>query len=522
MSFLHAHTAFPPPPQTGVTRELLAGTGFTATDIALCSSDEARSFLPSEMALSLSVLPLALSRGAGNLILHVAAASDSEQLTRKLTFTCGMDIAITQVPVEVLQEAIPRAYFGSDARLRRYIDRLSAKKQQAPAQKPPKLPSAKGDVASFLTAMLEFAAVRRASDLHLAPGESGVVIKMRVDGELLVLDGAPYEASFHEQVVSRLKVLAHLDIAQRKTPQDGAFSFAIGEHSQSIRVSTLPSVHGESVVVRFLHARKIPEVAELGLEPLALRALRSALDRTEGLILLTGPTGSGKTTTMYAAVVALEQRGRNVVTVEDPVEAQLPGTIQVQVCVEQGLDYPRAIRSVLRHDPDVLLIGEMRDGVSASMGLDAASTGHLTLSSLHVGSCLHVLTRLEALGVSRARAIPAIALVVNQRLLPKLCVRCKQKDERAPGVLGSHVYRRVGCDSCGMTGYAGRVLVTEVLNVQSQRAKDACYRAAHANELLATLPVEAYIPWTDSLQHHLSQGDISLAQVEEFVVSEMN
>jgi type II secretory ATPase GspE/PulE/Tfp pilus assembly ATPase PilB-like protein len=522
MSFLHVETTSLPFLQPGVTRELLAGTGFTATDIALCSSDEARSFLPSEMALSLAVLPLALSRGAGNLILHVASASDSAELIRKLTFTCGMDIAVTLVPIEILKEAIPKAYFGSDVRLRQYIDRLAAKKQPASLKKEPKIPSAKGDVASFLTAILEFAAVRRASDLHLAPGESGVVIKMRVDGELLVLDGAPYEASFHEQVVSRLKVLANLDIAQRKTPQDGAFSFNIGDHTQSIRVSTLPSVHGESVVVRFLHARKIPEVSELGLEPLALRALRSALDRTEGLILLTGPTGSGKTTTMYSAVTALEQRGRNVVTVEDPVEAQLPGTIQVQVCVEQGLDYPRAIRSVLRHDPDVLLIGEMRDGVSASMGLDAASTGHLTLSSLHVGSCLHVLTRLEALGVSRARAIPAIALVVNQRLLPKLCVRCKQRDEKAPGVLGSQVYRSAGCESCGMSGYSGRVLVTELLNVQSQRAKDACYRAAHANDLLATLPVEAYIPWTDSLQYNLTQGDISLKQVEEFVVSEMN
>jgi general secretion pathway protein E len=180
----------------------------------------------------------------------------------------------------------------------------------------------------------------------------------------------------------------------------------------------------------------------------------------------------------------------------------------------------RAIRSVLRHDPDVLLIGEMRDGVSAGMGIDAATTGHLTLSSLHIGSSLDVLTRLELLGVPRTRAVPALALVLNQRLLPHLCGRCKKSDRAVSGS-NTMLYRAVGCEYCNGSGYSGRVLVTEVLDLRSREAKDASYRASNAQDLLELLPQAAFRPWTHALQFQLYQGAISLSQVEEFVVQEM-
>jgi type II secretory ATPase GspE/PulE/Tfp pilus assembly ATPase PilB-like protein len=224
---------------------------------------------------------------------------------------------------------------------------------------------------------------------------------------------------------------------------------------------------------------------------------------------------------MYAVARELEQRGRNTVTVEDPVEARIGGAVQVQVALDQGLDYPRAIRSVLRHDPDVLLIGEMRDGVSASMGLDAASTGHLTLSSLHIGSSLDVLLRLQVLGVPPARAVPALSLVVNQRLISKLCERCKKIDSTASLSSQYTFFTSVGCAECGGHGYQGRVLVTEVLNLQQRDAKEACFRASNAHELLELLPVDAFMPWTHALHFHLRQGMISLSQVEAFVTSEM-
>jgi type II secretory ATPase GspE/PulE/Tfp pilus assembly ATPase PilB-like protein len=372
-----------------------------------------------------------------------------------------------------------------------------------------------------LNALLEFATVRGASDLHLAPTPKAVLVKMRVDGELLVLDSTPYELHFHEQIVSRLKVLAELDIAKRRVPQDGAFSLTLAGVERTMRVSTLPTLYGESVVVRFLYLRAIPSLLDLGMEPRALGIIRSAMNRSEGLILLTGPTGSGKTTTMYSVVNELEGRGRNVVTVEDPVESLIPRAVQVQVSLEQGLDYPRAIRSVLRHDPDVLLIGEMRDGVSAAMSLDAASTGHLTLSSLHIGSSLQVFSRLEVLGVSRARAVPPVAVVVNQRLLPKLCSKCKQVEDGKLGRRAEKSFRRVGCLSCNGSGYSDRVLVTEVLDVQSQSAKDACYKADSAQTLLELLPNGSFVSWSDSLHVHLLRGDISVEQAEEFLDAEM-
>jgi general secretion pathway protein E len=224
---------------------------------------------------------------------------------------------------------------------------------------------------------------------------------------------------------------------------------------------------------------------------------------------------------MYAVARELEQRGRNIVSVEDPVEARIGGAIQVQVAAERGLDYPRAIRSVLRHDPDVLLIGEMRDGVSASMALDAASTGHLTLSSLHIGSSLDVLLRLQVLGVPLARAVPALALVVNQRLMPRLCERCKTADPISQSSTPRPFFNSVGCEACGRSGYVGRVLVTEVLDLRQRDAKEACFRAANTQDLLELLPQDAFMPWTHALEFHVRQGAISLDQVEEFVVSEM-
>jgi type IV pilus assembly protein PilB len=513
------------PPHPARENSVLDGYNFSAHDVALCSSEEARALLQSSDAIELVALPLGLVRGKEQLTLHIAVADSSESLRAKLRFLCGVDVILTEIPLEVLRQAIPKAYLGSESRLRRYINRIAlsadSKSGAQGNNRAADVPVAKGDAAQFLTAILEFAAVRGASDLHLSPGVDTVVVKMRIDGELCSLEGDPYAKSFHEQVISRLKVLAALDLTTRRLPQDGAFRFMVGTTVRNARLSTLPSVHGESAVIRFLDGQSIPEINQLGLEPATLLVLRAALERTEGLLLFTGPTGSGKTTTMYCVVRELARRGLHVVTAEDPVENPLPGVVQVQVSTEQGLDYPRAIRSVLRHDPDALLIGEVRDAISAAMALDAASTGHLTISSLHVGSSLQAIGRLEVLGVSRARSIPAVALVVNQRLMSKLCGSCKQLDlERRNPELG-RLYKSVGCDLCAGSGYRGRVLLTEVLDLRNQRAKDACYRANTTVELLDLLPVGSCIPWTESLQHHLLRGEISLQQIEQFVGSEM-
>lgn len=510
--------------------EVLSGSDFTDRDLSLCSTEEARSFLSCTEALSVSALPLALLRGAPGLTLHVAVADASPEKRETLQFITGLDVTLTEAPREIVHRAISLAYLGSEERLGRALDRVrtsdnaphddSAKRGAIAQQEQEAELEPRGDAAQFITALLEFAAVRGASDLHLVPGIDGAIIKMRVNGDLLTQKEKPYAKRFHDQVVSRLKVMASLDISSKLIPHDGALSIPIAGERRHARVSTLPTLHGESVVVRFLANKEVPDLKTLAMEPEALRILRRAMQRTEGIVLLTGPTGSGKTTTMYGVILELDRQGRNVVTVEDPVETPISGMVQVQVALEQGLDYPRAIRSVLRHDPDVLLIGEIRDAVSASIALDAASTGHLTLASLHVGSALHVVSRLEILGVPRARSVPPIALIINQRLIPKLCGACKEVCEEMGSRSGQSFYRRRGCDACRDTGFDGRVLLTEVVDLQTQRAKDACYKAQTASELLELLPNGSYISWTESLQYHLSNGTISIEQVEQFAGSE--
>jgi general secretion pathway protein E len=259
----------------------------------------------------------------------------------------------------------------------------------------------------------------------------------------------------------------------------------------------------------------------LGIEPMTMGCIRHAIAKTHGVVLLTGPTGSGKTTTMYSLALELQNRGRNVVSVEDPVEIPIPGMVQVQVREQQGLEYPKAIRSVLRHDPDIILIGEIRDPASAQIAMSVGSTGHLTISSVHVGSALQVLERFRSFDIAPRDAAHAISLVLNQRLLPKLCDACKIIDETAQGRFSSVVYRETGCDVCQGSGFSGRVLLTEALDLQSYRVKEIFSRTVSINEALSELPSSAVIPWYRSLEHHLLKGHISPRQLDLFVDSEM-
>lgn len=490
-----------------LSKELLQGANFTARDLARCSSDEARSFVPYIEARQMKILPLSIARVGQSTRLHIAAKDDSLDIEGQCRYVCGLPVLITKVPEKLLLEAIEFAYLGSEERLARHVERL----RFACDQKRPDILDqieARGDAATFLSTILEFAAVREASDVHLTPRSDGAIIKLRIDGEILTQRQEPYALTFHEQIVSRLKVLSGIDITSRNLPHDGSFSFSFGSSRRSARLSTLPTAYGESVVIRLLSRASVTSIGDLGLEPSILYLLREAISCSEGLILLTGPTGSGKTTTLYSLVHELESRGRNVVTVEDPVETQIPGIVQVQVNLDVGLDYPRAIRSVLRHDPDVLLVGEIRDGLSGSMAIDAATTGHLTVSSMHIGSVFDVIRRFEILGVSPGRVAPALRLILNQRLLPRICDNCD-------GISGE-VDRADACLVCRGTGYAGQVVVTEALDTRESSAQEALLQGITGQSVLRSVSPDAYIPWSESLQYHASRGAISIAQVEEF------
>jgi type II secretory ATPase GspE/PulE/Tfp pilus assembly ATPase PilB-like protein len=427
------------------------------------------------------------------------------------------------VPDALLEEATIRAYLGSESRL---TDRLAKilsteRRTAAAAVEPFPLPTVAGDAANFVAELIEFGFAKGASDLHLSPSPQGGFIKVRIDGQLLSHTDTPYPLSVHDQMVTRIKVLARLDVSSRKLPQDGAFAYKIGRSEHSVRVSTLPTLYGESAVLRFMYSKTIPSIGALGLEPALACILRETISRTNGLIVLTGPTGSGKSTTMYSVVSELLKHGKNVVTIEDPVEIPIPEIVQVQVNEPQGLDYPRAIRSVLRHDPDVILIGEMRDSLSAKIAIECGTTGHLTLSSLHMGSALDVVERFKSLGISTANCVGALSLVVNQRLISKLCNHCKVIDRENSLRFGETVFTAPGCPRCGGLGFQGRVLVTEALDLRSTKAKEVCAKAQSMRELLEELPSHTFLSWPLSLQYQLVKGAISATQFQTFIDREM-
>jgi len=495
--------------------------GYSSQDLALCSTEEARALLTYENAVKMRVLPLAVIRDGNSRRLHCVVANRSEEIVRSLTFLTDVEPLLSCCDGDILDDAIVKAYRGHDSAIQLALEKLAKRREGTAPTIPLSTPQATGDAAQLLTNLLEFAVARGASDLHLCPSPQGAFLRLRIDGELLTQEQHHYPKELHDQMVSRLKVLAGLDISSKHIPQDGSCVVAVGNTTKSIRLSTLPSVHGESVVIRFLYARKLPRLSTIGMEPLAMGLLTRAMKRNSGVVLLTGPTGSGKTTTMYSLALEAQHRGRNVVTVEDPVEAPLPGMVQVQVRESQGLDYPRAIRSILRHDPDVILIGEMRDATSARIALTAALTGHLTISSLHMGSALQALDRLRSFELSAKECVQGVSLVVNQRLSPRLCSACKIADPQGSQRFKRPIYQAVGCHSCSDTGFDGRVLITEALDLLSPTVKEAYGSTRTIREAMTAIPSSAFIPWTQSLEYHLSRGDLSARQVQEFVDEEM-
>ncbi|HET7187047.1 MAG TPA: GspE/PulE family protein, partial [Gemmatimonadaceae bacterium] len=285
-----------------------------------------------------------------------------------------------------------------------------------------------------------------ASDIHLEPEEQGIAVRHRVDGVLRQARVLP--RSVAPSLVSRIKILSGLDIADRLRPQDGRARVAVGGAVVDLRVSTLPASHGEKVVVRVLDGRAgLRTLDAIGFVDSDLRRIRSLLEQREGLLLVTGPTGSGKTTTLYAALREISARGVNVVTVEDPIEYRLPGIVQVQVHERAGLTFGAALRSIMRQDPDVILVGEIRDRETAEIAIQASLTGHLVLSTLHTNDAASAVTRLIDIGVAGYKIATAVKGVVAQRLVRRACRECGA----------------AGCPACDGVGYRGRVAIAEIL-----------------------------------------------------------
>ncbi|MFC3851940.1 GspE/PulE family protein [Salinispirillum marinum] len=337
-------------------------------------------------------------------------------------------------------------------------------------------------VVRLLQSIMEDAVQSKASDVHIEPGESSLFVRLRIDGQLQ--EQVVKERRIANALVLRLKIMSNLDISEKRMPQDGRFNIRVLNRSIDVRLSTLPTQHGESVVMRLLdQSSGVLAMEDLGMPPAVLERFKLQIERPHGLILVTGPTGSGKTTTLYAAVHELNTPHRKIITAEDPVEYRLPRVQQVQVNPKINFDFSAILRSALRQDPDVILVGEMRDQETVSVGIRAALTGHLVLSTLHTNDAISSAIRLADMGVAPYLVASALRAVIAQRLIRRVCDNCKVPHEIEPReriwmeyLLGKEhpwiaqdewpmFYHGTGCYECNNTGYRGRMGVYEMLEM---------------------------------------------------------
>jgi general secretion pathway protein E len=438
-----------------------------------------------------SVLPLEIRDGK----LYVAMATPQDEfIIKALRLATGLKIR-------------PRVALENDLRLA--LERLYAPPEEEEAEDDAALLNLAGGDSEFVEHLKDLASeapvIRfvnqiiarvidlRASDIHLEPFEDGLHVRYRVDGVLQEAEKA--EVGLAAAVTSRIKLMAHLNIAERRLPQDGRIKNRVQGHELDLRVSTLPTVHGESVVMRVLDRASIRlELEDMGFSPDTLARYRSLIERPYGILLVTGPTGSGKTTTLYASLAKLDAASLKILTVEDPVEYQLSGVNQVQVQSQIGMSFSNALRSILRQDPDIIMIGEMRDTETAQIAVQSALTGHLVLSTLHTNTAAGAIIRLEDMGVERYLITSSVNGVLSQRLVRRLCPHCREATRLSAEVMqktglarfmvpGTNtVYVARGCAACKHTGYLGRTSVHELF-VMDAAAHEAILSGADSTTL---------------------------------------
>lgn len=366
---------------------------------------------------------------------------------------------------EIVKEAIKETYeslSGEIEEVKELGEELSLDKLIARAEEAP--------IVKLVDLIIRQAIQEAASDIHLEPQRDRLVLRYRVDGVLYEMP--PPSSSLLLALVSRIKILSHMDIAEKRLPQDGGFTVRVENKTIDLRISTIPTIYGEKVVIRILDKSRVPlDITQLGFLPQEIELIKKGLSVPYGLVLLTGPTGSGKTTTLYAALNYLKSPKKNIITIEDPVEYRLEGINQVQVKPEIGLTFAQSLRSFLRQDPDIILVGEIRDLETAEICMRAALTGHLVLSTLHTNDAVSAIVRLVDIGIPNYLVASSTRLIIAQRLVRKLCPFCKEAYESRGEEFGGIkinadiLYKAKGCQRCNFIGYKGRTLVAEVILV---------------------------------------------------------
>ena len=456
--------------EQSVARALADQAGLAYLDLADVTIDPAATeLLPEKFARRYIALPV-LFVDEGTLL--VAVADPTDVVTGDdLRLALGFEVVPAVVARSDLEEAIGRTY-----RTRMEIVEADAARESNDLLLADVRDGATSDAPAIrlVNQVLSQAIELGASDIHFEPQEKELIVRARVDGVARRIGDMPKHVQ--AAVTSRLKIMGGLDIAERRAPQDGRITISYGSQPMDLRIAVLPTTYGEGVVLRILHrAEGRIGLDSLGMSPEAAETFMRAINQPYGAVLVVGPTGSGKTTTLYAALDLLNDEGRVLTTIEDPVEWQIPGVNQVEVIARAGLTFARGLRTLLRSDPDVVLVGEVRDEETARIAIQAAMTGHLMLTSLHTHNAAASIARLKDMGVEPSLLATAINCIVAQRLARKLCENCRQPYEPADDELESlglaadvKLYRPGACGRCGGTGFRGRVALYEVMPIRGR------------------------------------------------------
>lgn len=507
---------------------------FAWEDIVRASTSLARSRLSYEHALSLCVLPLRYIEDQSHGILTVLLAEPyNASIAQEIRFLVDCEIAFDCVPRATLFRAIHAAYCGDEQSLVHAAERATAIHQAENGGKTRFCSWQSAEpIPQLLDSILNRALTLRSSDVHLEPGAESYRVRFRIDGRLQIDSNLVLPPEIGVALVRRIKVLSQLDTTQQFAPQEGGFSHLAAAIEVRLRVSVVNQSYGEKVVLRllddgcFLSEDSEGMLSGLGLNMEKERFLRGCLAAESGTILLSGPTGSGKSTLLYAMLRHLNEEWRNIITIEDPVERRILGVNQTEVRRDLGLDYQQLLGPLLRQDPDVMMIGEIRDQKTAQMALTAGITGHLVLSTVHAGNCMEVIVRLLELGISTTLAASSLRLIISQRLIPKVCGKCMRREPANASLMTlfefdevTQISRETGCEDCYGSGIKGRAIAVEFLPIVDEmkqalrQGKDLSGNSSSQNDLISALQNIArqfgYRPYAYEVRQLLMQGVVS-------------
>ncbi len=477
-----------------------------------------------KVAQHYQIFPIRFERGG---ILVVSNNPQKSELVEELRAILGTDIHFGLSEGKKINQAIQK-YYGTGASVLEDLVRDDLKKGKPKAEKGSKIEDVtatteEGTIRDLVNQLLLDAQKRRASDVHIEPFQEHLSIRYRIDGVLVDANVPESIQKFHSNIISRIKIMADLDVSERRLPQDGRIRIAIGSDDVDLRVSILPSVYGESLVIRILAPTRLLGIDQISFSPTNVSYLKQALHKHSGIFLLTGPTGSGKTTTLYACLKELNNSGKKIITIEEPVEYQISGVVQMQVHPKIGLTFASGLRHMLRHDPDVMMVGEIRDLDTAEIAIRSAMTGHLVFSTLHTNDACGAVARLMDMGIESFLVASSLECVIAQRLVRGICPSCKTVDPNPPIIAasfqipsGTIFYKGNGCEQCSGTGYYGRIAIHEVL-LLSDHLRDMISKQMTLTRFREEAIKEGMIKLVTDGLDKVKQGITTISEVIQFV-----